>query len=89
MHIGVVLRKKINLNIFLNTCVALDGCISLHHNHTEKMTTAKQVILTAIKFKGLEQVKSESADLSEKAICSEAYVLSLIKKVERKIIVIG
>lgn len=52
------------------------------------MTTAKQVILTAINFKGIAQVKSEAKQLSESLLCSEAYVNSLIKKVEKSQIVI-
>lgn len=52
------------------------------------MTTAKQVILAAINFKGISQVKSESKQLAENLLCSEAYVNSVIKKVERNQIVI-
>ena len=52
------------------------------------MTTAKTVILTAIHFKGLDQVKKEAAKLAENLICSEAYVKSLIRKVETNQIII-
>lgn len=52
------------------------------------MTTAKNVILTAINFKGVEQVKKEAKELSEKLLCSESYVLNIIRKVEKSNIVI-
>lgn len=54
------------------------------------MTTAKNVILTAINFKGIEQVKKEVKQLSENLLCSEAYVSSIVRKVEKmKIIIQG
>lgn len=46
------------------------------------MTTAKNVILTAINFKGVEQVKKESKQLAENALCSEAYVKRIVSEVE-------
>ncbi len=46
------------------------------------MTSAKQVILTAINFKGIAQVKTEAATLAENLMCSTSYVNSIIKKVE-------
>lgn len=52
------------------------------------MTTAKNVILTAINFKGVEQVKKEAKQLSEDLLCSEGYVRNLIKKIEKNQIVI-
>ena len=47
------------------------------------MTSAKQVILTAINFKGIEQVKAEAKQLAENCLCSEGYVMSIIRKVEK------
>lgn len=52
------------------------------------MTTAKNVILTAINFKGIEQVKTEVKQLADSLLCSEDYVKSIIKKVEKSNIVI-
>ena len=48
----------------------------------------KNVILTAINFKGIEQVKREVKDLAEKCLCSESYIKSIIKKVENNQIII-
>ena len=48
----------------------------------------KNVILTAINFKGIEQVKIEVKDLAEKCLCSESYIKSIIKKVENNQIII-
>lgn len=45
-------------------------------------TTVKDIILTAIHFKGIEQVKKEAEQLAEKSICSVSYVRSIIRKVE-------
>lgn len=53
------------------------------------MTTAKSVILTAIKFKGLEQVKQDAKELSESSCCTEQYVRSIIRNVERSQIIIS
>lgn len=47
------------------------------------MTSAKSVILTAINFKGLEQVKSEAISLAESCLCSVSYVNSIINKVKK------
>jgi DNA-binding MarR family transcriptional regulator len=54
---------------------------------TENMT-AKNVILTAIHFKGIDRVKNEAKELAENCLCSESYVKSIIKKIENKQIVI-
>ena len=43
---------------------------------------AKDVILTAIYFKGVEQVRKEAKELAEKTLCSELYVKSIAKQVE-------
>jgi hypothetical protein len=43
---------------------------------------AKDVILTAIYFKGTEQVKREAAELAEKSLCSVSYVKNIIRQVE-------
>jgi DNA-binding MarR family transcriptional regulator len=48
----------------------------------------KQVILTAIYFKGIQQVKNEVKELAEKCLCSESYVKSIIKRVEKNEIII-
>jgi hypothetical protein len=48
----------------------------------------KQIVLTAIHFKGLEQVKKEVKELAEKSLCSESYIKSIIKKVENNQIII-
>lgn len=50
--------------------------------------TAKNVILTAINFKGVEQVKKEAKELAEKLLCSESHVLNIVRKVEKNMIVI-
>ena len=52
------------------------------------MITAKSVILTAINFKGIEQAKQEAKNLAENSLCSEEYVKSIIRKVEKKQIII-
>lgn len=52
------------------------------------MTTVKKVILTAINFKGIEQVKSDVKQLAENLLCSEGYVKNIIKQVEKSSIVI-
>lgn len=46
------------------------------------MTSAKDVILTSIKFKGLKHVRSIAGPLSEDLFCSRGYVLSVCRKVE-------
>ena len=48
----------------------------------------KQIVLTAIHFKGLEQVKKEVKELAEKSLCSESYIKNIIKKVENNQIII-
>ena len=52
------------------------------------MITAKSVILTAINFKGIEQVKKEVKNLAENSLCSESYVKSIINKVEKQQIIV-
>lgn len=52
------------------------------------MTTAKNVILTAINFKGVEQVKKEAKELAEKLLCSESHILNIIRKVEKSQIIV-
>ncbi len=42
----------------------------------------KQIILTAIHFKGIEQVKREAKQLAENSLTSVSYVNSIIRKVE-------
>lgn len=49
----------------------------------------KQVILTAIHFKGIEQVKREAVKLSEDCLCSLSYINSIIRKVEKEKIIIA
>lgn len=44
--------------------------------------TAKRVILTAICFKGIEQVKKEVNELAEKSLTSVSYIRKIIKEVE-------
>lgn len=53
------------------------------------MTTAKDVILTAIHFKGIAQVKKAVKQLAYDNMCSESYVRSIIRKVEKDQIVIS
>ena len=48
----------------------------------------KNVILTAINFKGIEQVKTEVKELAGKCLCSESYIKSIIRKVEKNQIII-
>jgi hypothetical protein len=48
----------------------------------------QNVILTAIYFKGIEQVKREVKELSENCLCSESYIKSIIRKVEKNQIII-
>ena len=56
------------------------------NKNTKKMV--QNVILTAINFKGIEQVKKEIKELSENCLCSESYIKSIIRKVEKKQIII-
>jgi hypothetical protein len=51
------------------------------------MTTSKNVILTAIGFKGIEQVKKEAKELADNLLCSEGYVKNIIRKVEKNQII--
>lgn len=46
------------------------------------MTSAKQVILTAIHFKGTEQVKATAAELADSCLCSVQHVLRLVRQAE-------
>jgi DNA-binding MarR family transcriptional regulator len=43
----------------------------------------KRIVLTAIHFKGIEKVKTEVKELAEKILCSESYIKSIIKQVEK------
>ena len=52
------------------------------------MITSKNVILTAIHFKGINQVKKEAKNLAESLFCSEAYVKNIIRQVEKNKIII-
>lgn len=56
--------------------------ILLYCKKENMKATAKRVILTAIYFKGIEQVKKEVNELAEKSLCSVFYVKSIIRKVE-------
>ncbi|MCY7291331.1 MAG: hypothetical protein LH615_04030 [Ferruginibacter sp.] len=44
----------------------------------------KKIILTAIHFKGIERVRTEIKTLAEGCLCSEAYIKSIIKKIEKE-----
>jgi hypothetical protein len=52
------------------------------------MNTAKSVILTAIYFKGIEEVKKQAKQLAEDSLCTESYVRSIIRQVEKNKIII-
>jgi hypothetical protein len=52
------------------------------------MNSAKSVILTAVNFKGIEQVKKEAKQLAEDSLCSESYVKSIIRQIEKGKIII-
>jgi len=52
------------------------------------MTTVKDVILTAIHFKGLTEVENNAADLADKLFCSSKYILTICSKVRSGKIVI-
>jgi hypothetical protein len=43
----------------------------------------KRIVLTAIYYKGIEQVKKEAATLAESALTTKSYIMSIIKKVEQ------
>lgn len=47
---------------------------------------AKNVILTAIHFKGIAHCKKIAKELADGSLCSEAYVRAVIRKVEKGII---
>ncbi len=47
------------------------------------MTTVKDIILTAIYYKGIAQVKKEANELAEKCMVSVKYIKSIIRKVEK------
>lgn len=49
---------------------------------------AKDVILTAINFKGLSKVREEAQSLASDALCSKGYVLNICNKVEKGLIAI-
>ena len=53
------------------------------------MASAKNVILTAISFKGTTKVKNEAKELADNALCSERYVKRIVRKVENGTIQIG
>ena len=61
------------------SCVASNN---LNPNGDNKMASAKQVILTAIHFKGTEQVKATAVELADNCLCSVQYVLRLVRQVE-------
>lgn len=50
--------------------------------------SAKKVILTAIHFKGVEQVKKESEKLADDCLCSVSYVMSIIRQFEKGSIIV-
>ena len=94
-----ITQKKCK-NIYQNTCAVINLTVSLcqqsseaitqaENKKTNNMATAKNVILTAIAFKGIEKVKSEAKELAEKCLCSESYVLNLVRKVKKGQIVIA
>ena len=49
----------------------------------DEMATVKDVILTAVYFKGLQSVRKESAELADKCLCSAGYVRAILNKVEK------
>ena len=53
------------------------------------MTSAKTVIMTAIKFNGVSEVRSNAQSLADDLFCSKAHVMNLCKMVETGKIVIG
>lgn len=48
-----------------------------------KKQMVQNVILTAIHFKGIYQVKTEVAELAQNCLCSESYIKNIIRKVEK------
>lgn len=53
------------------------------------MISAKQVILTAIYFKGVEYVKQNAAQYADDCLCSKSNVLNVVRAVEKGRIVIA
>lgn len=49
----------------------------------------QNVILTAIYFKGIDQVKTEVLELAQNCLCSVSYIKSIIRKVEKNQIIIS
>lgn len=60
----------------------------MYKQNRKTMTTSKNVILTAINFKGIDQVKKEAKELADNLLCSESYVKNIIRQVEKNQIVI-
>jgi hypothetical protein len=56
----------------------------LIYQKQKAMNTAKSVILTAIYFKGIEEVKKQAKQLAEDSLCTESYVRGIIRQVEKK-----
>jgi hypothetical protein len=52
------------------------------------MTTSKEVILTAIHFKGTKEAKKNASQLADDLMISRSYVLSVIRQVEKQTIII-
>jgi len=52
------------------------------------MTSAKQVILAAIHNKGTATVRAEAGQFADDVLCSKAYVMSIVRKVEKEQILI-
>jgi hypothetical protein len=48
----------------------------------------KKVVLTAIHYKGIDQVKKEIKYLADGCLCSEGYIRSIIKSVEKGQVII-
>ena len=48
------------------------------------MVSAKDVILTAIKLKGIQHVKDRVLEYAENSLCSVGYVKQIIRKVEKE-----
>jgi hypothetical protein len=63
------------------------GGESLHHP-LPAMTTSKEVILTAIHFKGTKEAKKIASQLADDLMISRGYVLSVIRQVEKQAIII-
>ena len=63
-------------------------CAIFEYQLKQRDMTAKNVILTAINFKGIEQVKREAQELAEGCLCSVSHVRNIIRKVEKGQIII-